>query len=127
GPVRPPPEKGIPLRPIPRPARPVRAARRGGRARDPSPPAPTLEVPMPPPDTNDSSPGISTGYRPPRFLDTTLTLDPSLATLAPPYNPGLGWYAQPRLSYSRLHLGLTYGDLDDVLAPYVSQLSLLST
>jgi hypothetical protein len=72
-------------------------------------------------------PDFSTGYRPPRFLDTTLTLDPQLAAIAPPYSVMLGWHLQPRFSYSPIHLGLTYGDLDDVLGPYISSFSILTT
>ena len=80
-------------------------------------------------DPSDSLvlPDFSTGYRPPRFFDYTLELDPQLAALAQPFPLTPGWHLQPRLSYSRLHLGLTYGDLDDVLHPYLSSLSQLAT
>ncbi|HZZ78333.1 MAG TPA: hypothetical protein VFE62_07430 [Gemmataceae bacterium] len=72
-------------------------------------------------------PDNSTGYRPPRFMNATLTLDPQLALLATQYPIALGWHLQPRLSVSPIHLGLTYGDLDDVLAPYLCQYSILTT
>ena len=73
------------------------------------------------PDPNDSF-----GYQPPKFFNDTLTLDPQLAAVAPADPVLLGWHLQSRLSQSPLHLGLTYGDLDDGLAPYLSFYSTLT-
>jgi hypothetical protein len=84
---------------------------------------------MPDPNTNDASPDLSSvyGYRPPKFFNDTLQLDPQLAALAPGYPYALGWYLQPRLSYTPLSLGLQNSDLDNALAPYMASLSSLTT